>query len=111
MISWKDQSNCDSTNTQSGGVRSSNSALSTSWMRSNAGTHLPGCGRIDWFPLDSFYHSPAANGLRAMHFIVDNKFLRGSNPKPLMSALGQKQTLAHVRVMSALPSKADIESA
>jgi hypothetical protein len=31
--------------------------------------------------------------------------------KPLriqMSALGQKQTSAHVRVMSALPSKADI---
>jgi len=25
-----------------------------------------------------------------------------------MSALGQKQTLAHVRVMSALPPKADI---
>jgi hypothetical protein len=27
---------------------------------------------------------------------------------PLMSALGQKQTSAHVRVMSALPPKADI---
>jgi len=36
VISWKAQSNCDSTNTQSGGVRSSNSALSTSWMRSSA---------------------------------------------------------------------------
>jgi hypothetical protein len=34
--------------------------------------------------------------------------LHGSNPKPLMSALGQKQTLAHVRIMSALPPKADI---
>src|SRR4029077_14452787 len=36
VISWKAQSNCDSTNTQSGGVRSSNSALSTSWMRSSS---------------------------------------------------------------------------
>jgi hypothetical protein len=34
--------------------------------------------------------------------------LQGSNPEPLMSALGQKQTLAHVRIMSALPPKADI---
>jgi hypothetical protein len=34
--------------------------------------------------------------------------LRGSNSEPPMSALGQKQTLAHVRVMSALPPKADI---
>ena len=28
--------------------------------------------------------------------------------EPLMSALGQKQTLGHVRAMSALPPKADI---
>ena len=35
--------------------------------------------------------------------------LHGSNPEPLMSALGQNRTLAHVRVMSALPPKADIE--
>jgi hypothetical protein len=34
--------------------------------------------------------------------------LHGSNGKPLMSALGQKQTLADVRVTSALPPKADI---
>jgi hypothetical protein len=34
--------------------------------------------------------------------------LHGSNPDPLMSALGQKQTLQHVRTMSALPPKADI---
>jgi len=34
--------------------------------------------------------------------------LRSSNPEPLMSALGQKQTLTPVRVMSALPPKADI---
>jgi len=34
--------------------------------------------------------------------------LRGSNSEPLMSALGQKQTSAPVRVMSALPPKADI---
>ena len=37
--------------------------------------------------------------------------LHGGNPEPPMSALGQKQTSAHVRVMSALPPKADIESA
>src|SRR5215469_3371375 len=34
--------------------------------------------------------------------------LRGRNPEPLMSALGQKQTSAHVCSMSALPPKADI---
>jgi hypothetical protein len=32
--------------------------------------------------------------------------LRSSNPKPLMSALGQKQTCAVQRAMSALPPKA-----
>ena len=36
--------------------------------------------------------------------------LHGSNFEPLMSALGQKQTLQHVRTMSALPPKADIGS-
>src|SRR6516164_10471994 len=36
--------------------------------------------------------------------------LHGSNPKTVMSALGQKRTLEHVRVMSALPPKADIET-
>ena len=34
--------------------------------------------------------------------------LHGSNPEPLMSALGQKQTLQSVKPMSALPPKADI---
>src|SRR5262249_25922774 len=34
--------------------------------------------------------------------------LHGSNPEPLMSALGQKQTLAKARLMSALPPKADM---
>ena len=34
--------------------------------------------------------------------------LHGSNPAQLMSALGQKQTSAHVHGMSALPPKADI---
>jgi hypothetical protein len=37
--------------------------------------------------------------------------LHGSNPEPPMSALGQKQTSAHVGVMSALPPKADIDRA
>ena len=36
--------------------------------------------------------------------------LHGSKPEPLMSALGQKQTSAHVRVMSALPPKADMRT-
>ena len=34
--------------------------------------------------------------------------LRSSNPEPLMSALGQKQTLRRIRAMSALPPKADM---
>jgi hypothetical protein len=34
--------------------------------------------------------------------------LHGSNPEPLMSALGQKQTSRHIGLMSALPPKADI---
>jgi hypothetical protein len=34
--------------------------------------------------------------------------LHGSNPKPLMSALGQKPTFCLVAAMSALPPKADI---
>jgi len=34
--------------------------------------------------------------------------LHGSNPDPLMSALGQKQTLKPLHPMSALPPKADI---
>jgi len=35
-------------------------------------------------------------------------FLHSSIPKPLMSALGQKQTLRRVCAMSALPPKADM---
>jgi hypothetical protein len=34
--------------------------------------------------------------------------LHSSNPEPLMSALGQKQTLRRLLLMSALPPKADI---
>ena len=34
--------------------------------------------------------------------------LHGSNPEPLMSALGQKRTSGHDQIMSALPPKADI---
>jgi len=34
--------------------------------------------------------------------------LRGNNPQDRMSALGQKQTSGKVRLMSALPPKADI---
>ena len=34
--------------------------------------------------------------------------LRSGNPKPLMSALSQKQTSEHIQSMSALPPKADI---
>jgi hypothetical protein len=37
--------------------------------------------------------------------------LHGSNPEPLMSALGQKRTFSNVRRMSALPPKADIADA
>jgi hypothetical protein len=35
--------------------------------------------------------------------------LHGNNFEAPMSALGQKQTLQHVRAMSALPPKADID--
>ena len=37
--------------------------------------------------------------------------LRSSNLEPPMSALGQKQTLGKMRLMSALPPKADIDRA
>jgi hypothetical protein len=36
--------------------------------------------------------------------------LQGSNPEPLMSALGQKQTWRSEMAMSALPPKADIRA-
>jgi hypothetical protein len=39
---------------------------------------------------------------------VHGLVLHGSNPDAPMSALGQKRTSEHVRVMSALPPKADI---
>jgi len=39
---------------------------------------------------------------------VGNGLVLGDRSEP-MSALGQKQTSAHVRVMSALPPKADID--
>src|SRR5262249_9780264 len=35
--------------------------------------------------------------------------LHGTNPGPLMSALGQKRTLGDLGLMSALPPKADID--
>ena len=35
--------------------------------------------------------------------------LHGTNPEPLMSALGQKRTSEQVRAMSALPPKADMD--
>src|SRR5262249_52446537 len=41
---------------------------------------------------------------------VQWSFLRGNNPEDPMSALGQKRTSRHVRAMSALPPKADIET-
>jgi hypothetical protein len=34
--------------------------------------------------------------------------LHGGNPEPVMSALGHKRKLRHLRIMSALPPKADI---
>ena len=40
---------------------------------------------------------------------VSGVSLHGSNPEPLMSALGQKETFRQVRPMSALPPKADID--
>ena len=38
-----------------------------------------------------------------------NVSLQGSNPEPLMSALGQKRTFSEVCAMSALSPKADID--
>jgi hypothetical protein len=35
--------------------------------------------------------------------------LHGSNPEPPMSALGQKRTFSHLRPMSALPPKPDMD--
>jgi hypothetical protein len=42
---------------------------------------------------------------------AQGSILHGSNPEPLMSALGQKQTSRLVEGMSALPPKADIADA
>jgi hypothetical protein len=55
--------------------------------------------------------SPTRTRLQQGFAIDEMRFqgkLHGSNPEPLMSALGQKQTLGHLRAMSALPPKADI---
>ena len=49
----------------------------------------------------------ATNGSCRIHVA---EAIRGNNPQDRMSAMGQKQTLAHVGVMSALPPKADIRS-
>jgi hypothetical protein len=38
-----------------------------------------------------------------------NRLLRRNNPQDRMSALGQKRTSAHLRIMSALPPKADVD--
>ena len=38
-----------------------------------------------------------------------NRLLRRNNPQDRMSALGQKRTSAHLRIMSALPPKADMD--
>jgi hypothetical protein len=40
---------------------------------------------------------------------VSGVSLQRSNREPLMSALGQKRTSEQVRMMSALPSKADMD--
>jgi hypothetical protein len=37
-------------------------------------------------------------------------FLRRGNPDPRLSLVGHKQTSQHIRSMSALPPKADIET-
>src|SRR6516225_4660123 len=54
----------------------------------------------------------ANQGLLQQGFVTDEMGLAGelhsSDPEPLMSALGQKQTLTPVNLMSALPPKADI---
>jgi hypothetical protein len=63
---------------------------------------------------------PQGSGPRQSHLRLQQGFvigemggrgrLQGSNPEPFMSALGQKRTSARVRVMSALPPKADIKT-
>ena len=54
------------------------------------------------FELDASRHSVADQ-------ISESRIVRHSNPQDRMSALGQKRTSEHVRVMSALPPKADID--
>jgi len=57
----------------------------------------------------------ANQGLLQQGFVTDEMGLAGelhsSDPEPLMSALGQKRTLGQLRVMSALPPKADMLTA
>ena len=57
---------------------------------------------------DSLHWRPNCAGLRSAKWRFGVS-LHGSNPDPLMSALGQKQTLQHVRAMSALPPKANMD--
>jgi hypothetical protein len=56
----------------------------------------------DYADLDELQQGFATNGMGL------GVSLHGSNPKLLMSALGQKQTWTAQTVMSALPPKADI---
>jgi len=49
---------------------------------------------------------PSACGIAARPINIS---LHSSNPKPLMSVLGQKRTLTRSRHMSALPPKADMD--
>ena len=45
---------------------------------------------------------------RISHFQIENCAVRYAQADRPMSALGQKQTLGHLKPMSALPPKADI---
>jgi len=68
----------------------------------------------------SSYRLPISSTLRLSFFVVASQHvgepletesvvsLHSSNPEPLMSALGQKQTFCIAWAMSALPPKADI---
>ena len=86
-----------------------NSACSN--VRSNihrAYFHAPAAERCYWHEIAATI-LPDLRGsspkLPAVTIIVS---LHRSSPEPLMSALGQKRTLGHLRLMSALPPKADI---
>src|SRR5215472_15402633 len=62
----------------------------------------------DWYPQLPGARRADRSSCRVLTEWGPEVILRGSNPQGRMSALGQKQTSAHVRVMSALPPKADI---